>query len=107
MKAGELHFGKGCQVIFNSSKDYAIIISDQKSAEPIAPMDYAIYNVKTDKIIFEEQKRGGSVEWKNNDYIIVKSKPEVQSIQPEQNKRMSVYYINVKTLETVYELKEE
>lgn len=73
---------------------------------PFSALHYGLYDVKTKQLLFSEQKRGGSVEWADANHIMVKSKPEVQSIDPEQNKQMAVYYINVKTLEKAYELNE-
>ncbi|MBK3517386.1 hypothetical protein [Carboxylicivirga marina] len=97
--------GTDATVTYNIPKTYALIYSKNEKAEgPLTPLKYMIYDVKNSKIVFEEQKRDGSVEWHNAEYVVVNSKPEVQSINREENKKMSRYYINVNTLEKVYSI---
>ncbi len=101
-------FGQAATIRYNQDGNFALVYANNKQGNkmPFSALHYGLYDVKTKQLLFSEQKRGGSVEWADANHIMVKSKPEVQSIDPEQNKQMAVYYINVKTLEKAYELNE-
>ncbi|MBS2213137.1 hypothetical protein KEM09_17100 [Carboxylicivirga mesophila] len=100
-------FGESSTIRYNAKGDYALATTMKESVLnlPTSALSYGIYNVEKKQLIFSEQIRGGSVDWHNNTFVMIKTKPEVQSIDREQNKKMAVYYINVKTGEKVYNVK--
>jgi hypothetical protein len=93
-------FGKNVNVSFNQNKTFACFTLSKKPNmdNPVNALDFGIFNVQKHTLVYREQKYNAHVNWFNNSYVVVKSRPGVKSLDPEQDKAMRVYYINVETL---------
>jgi len=98
-------FGEGVRIEHNSDNSVALFTVSQETdlTMPGNALEFGIYDVNNKKLLYREQKYNAKVSWYNDKYIKVKSKPGVKSLDPEVDKKMRGYYINVLTLEKTTE----
>jgi len=103
-KLGVEWFGKEVKIERNTANSHALMMDMRKSSmdQPGNGLTYGIVDLNTGKLLYRESLINGSVSWKDDVTVQVKSKPGVSSIVNEQNEQMANYTINVSTLKKNY-----
>ena len=52
---------------------------------------FFIYNLKTNKIVFEDNSRSDKIEWIGNSKLRVSKRPGIVSVKPEENRKSLGY----------------
>jgi hypothetical protein len=94
-------FGRNVNISFNQDKTFACftVLKKPDMNNPVNALEFGVYSIKEQSLVYREQKYNASVEWFNKTNLVVKSRPGVKSLDTEQDKAMREYYINVNTLE--------
>jgi hypothetical protein len=88
-------FGASFHISYNNKKSFALVVKQEKSAaiNPNPVLQFFIYEMEKDKIIFEESVPAGKIKWKTNNQIEVIVTPE--TISTEDNNKLYGYIYNV------------
>ncbi len=80
-------YGAAFELLFNNSKDFAIVVKQKKSSslDPNPPLAFFVYNMKESKIIFEDSPGKATVIWKNNNQVEVRLVLGTISTENEEN----------------------
>lgn len=105
-EAARAYFGESAQIVYNDSRTHALVYTVNKPdmKTPVNALNFGIYDVANKALLYTEQKYSASVEWINDQFVMVKSSPGVQSSDEAVNSRMHLYYIEVNTRKKYTEL---
>ena len=94
------HYGEDVQYQYNTNKTYLLCWKSRTSTfqQPGNGLDFGIIDVRLNKLVYQETKYNATIKWLNDSTVLVSSRPGVHSIDPEVNKAMHSYEINVSTL---------
>lgn len=88
-------FGASFHILYNNKRSFALVLKQEKSSvqNPKPVLQFFIYEMKKDKIIFEESVPAGKIKWKTNNQIEVIVTPE--TISTEDNNKLYGYIYDV------------
>ncbi|TAJ15352.1 hypothetical protein DMA11_01565 [Marinilabiliaceae bacterium JC017] len=94
-------FGEDVTLKYNESKTFVVCYVVKKSTPqmPGNHLKFGIIDVAKNKLIYQDAKRDGSVEWVDEFNVQIKAKSEVFSKDDSLNKGMTDYKIDVRNLE--------
>lgn len=92
-------FGISSRLIYNSDKSCSIVVKQEKSTakNPNPLLQFFVYDLRKDKIIFEESFTGGRIKWKNNRLIEVTFTPEMISTEDSNKLYGYIYDVDLGT----------
>lgn len=66
-----LKFGKSHSLLYNNTKDYAVCIKIDKSSKPgLENLDFFIFSIYDQEIIYERNIHQGKIEW-SSEYLVL------------------------------------
>lgn len=70
-------FTKNYNITFNKNQTYAICLKRVKTSPPMPspPLNFFIYDIKNEKIIYQSSLANGRVSWKNNEQVEIETIP--------------------------------
>ncbi len=81
-------FGDGFKIIYNNTKEYALITKSHKElTQPIPDLMYSVYSLKTKENIISDTLTAGDVYWLN-DFVI---RATIREQKAESRRRMYTY----------------
>ena len=92
-------FGTSFRLIYNFDKSYSIVVKQEKSTakNPNPLLQFFVYDMGKDKIIFEESFSGGKIKWKNNRQFEVTITPEMISTEARNKLYGYIYDVGLGT----------
>ncbi|MCX6169619.1 MAG: hypothetical protein NTX65_09770 [Ignavibacteriales bacterium] len=87
-------FGSESQIIYNSDKSYSLVVKQEKSTvkNPNPVLQFFVYGLRKDKIVFEESVPAGRIKWITRNQIEVVVTPGTISTE---DKKLYGYIYNV------------
>ncbi len=92
-------FGTSFRLIYNSDKSYSIVVKQEKSTakNPNPLLQFFIYDMGKDKIIFKESFSGGKIKWRSNRQFEVTITPEMISTEDSNKLYGYIYDVDLGT----------
>ncbi|MHB8906719.1 MAG: hypothetical protein ACYC4T_01260 [Melioribacteraceae bacterium] len=92
-------FGTSSRLIYNSDKSYSIVVKQEKSTakNPNPLLQFFVYDIGKDKIIFEESIPAGKIKWRNNRQFEVTITPEMISTEDSNKLYGYIYDVDLGT----------
>ena len=92
-------YGIAFSIIYNSDKSYSIVVKQEKSTakNPNPILQFFVYEMGKDKIIFEDSVPAGRIKWKSNNQIEVTVTPEMVSTEDNVNLYGYIYNVDIRT----------
>ncbi|MHB8931267.1 MAG: hypothetical protein ACYC5R_11795 [Melioribacteraceae bacterium] len=92
-------FGTSSRLIYNSDKSYSIVVKQEKStAKNLNPLlQFFVFEMGRDKIIFEESIPAGKIKWRNNRQFEVTITPEMISTEDSNKLYGYIYDVDLGT----------
>ena len=89
-------YGTTFQLMYNTEKSYSAVVKQEKvtSQNPNPGLQFFIFDMEEEKIVFEDNIAMGKINWENNDKIEVIVTPGM--ISTEDNNKIHGYIYNVK-----------
>ena len=80
-------FGSNYKVIFNSDSTYLIVTSSSNKTTTglNSPLNFFVFNLSENKIVFEENLPNGNIKWIDDRQIKVSTEPEIISGREDKN----------------------
>lgn len=81
-------YGTNFDILYNSDKSYSIVIKKEKASvqHPNPLLVFFLYNLASDKIVFEDTVAGGKIAWLNREQVEVSTVPGTVSLEHANNK---------------------
>jgi len=94
-KLASERYGTATRFIFNSDKTFSIAVKQEKaSAQNTNPLlQYFVFDLEKEKIVFEDDVPGGSIFWKDNDRVEVRATPGIVQINDGNNLYGYIYNV--------------
>ncbi len=72
-------FNKDYNISYNEDKTYAICVKQVKITPslPSPPLNFFIYDIKNEKILYQSNLANGRVAWKNNEQVEIETIPGI------------------------------
>jgi len=92
-------FGSGVDYLFNSSKTYVVCLKKSKPTSdlPQSKIDFLVFDLGKEEIIYENKLEGGEIRWMDNEKIEVKITPGIVSGDENPNEFIRIYDVKLKT----------
>jgi len=94
------NFHKKYKVIYNSTKEYALILKERSSKinDVVPTISYSIIQTKSKIVVYKDVISGGIIKWLNDYKIVIQSIIEKPKDLFNSSKQKVLYKLNVKTL---------
>ncbi|HVO73072.1 MAG TPA: hypothetical protein VMT35_03550 [Ignavibacteriaceae bacterium] len=96
----ESKLGSKCKILFNSDSTYFAAYASAKNPElqSNSPLKFFIYDIREDKILFEDNLPNGEIKWLNESQLKISTIPGIVSGIDDQNRHRPgyIYDVNVK-----------
>jgi hypothetical protein len=89
-------YGTTFHLMYNTEKSYSVVVKQEKTTaqNPNPVLQFFVFDMGKEIIVFEDNVVGGRTSWKNNDQIEVVFTPGM--ISTEDNNKIYGYIYNVK-----------
>jgi len=89
-------YGATFHLIYNTEKSYSVVVKQEKATvqNPSPVLQFFIFDLEKEKIVFEDNLAGGKINWKSNDLVEIIVTPGI--ISTEDNNKIYGYIYNVK-----------
>ena len=89
---------------FNSLKTHVLCVKKSKPTEkhPFPSLAFFLYDLKENKILFEESSTRGHVKWFNDHQIQISLIPGIVTGDEEKNRRLTGYIYDLKLKRKIY-----
>lgn len=92
-------FGTMFHLIYNGEKSYSLAVKQERAAalNPNPLLQFFVFDMREEKIVFEDNLAGGKINWKTNDQVEVIVTPEIVSTDENNKIHGYIYDVRLKT----------
>jgi hypothetical protein len=96
-------FQKHSRIFYNSDSTYALCFAESKptASLPEHQVEFFIYELQGDSIMYQSSIKDGSVSWFNKYQVIVSTIPGIVSSEAQRNERIYGFLYDVKLKKTI------